>query len=82
MAGTGDRAGVVLRARDTRRAVPWSGCRLCSADAALLPKRSFLQVLITPAPAWFVEGHLSDESKAEAGGGASRNHQAEIVGEF
>lgn len=60
----------------------WLSCLLCSADAALLPKRSFLQVLMTPSPAWFLEGRLGDEGKAEAGGGASRNHQAEIVGEF
>lgn len=72
----------VLRAEGTRGAVPWPGCFLCSADAALLPKRSFSQVLIMPAPAWFDEGRLGDESKAEAGGGASRNRQAEIVGEY
>lgn len=46
--------GVVLRAQDTRGTVLWLGCPWCSADAALLPKRSFLQVLITPV--WFVTG--------------------------
>lgn len=35
-----------------------------------------------PAPAWFDEGCLGDESEAEAGGGASRNRQAEIRGEY
>lgn len=46
--------GVVLQAQDTCGAVLQPGCPWCSADAALLAKRSFLQVLITPV--WFVEG--------------------------
>lgn len=37
---------------------------------------------MTPSSAWFLEGRLGDEGKAEAGGGASRNHQAEVVGAF